>query len=733
MKHRIGRFFVGAGAIALMALVIPAAGTASATPAGARSSTARSSSARSSSATPSAQTFTLTNSGATTTFVGKTKWSPTEGAGPTGKEAPTATAAGPHPLVPASRVSAHVPDVGVTDRSSTIPAARGSSTLRGRARGQAAPGPTASPSALAGATPGLVSVTGTDAYDQGVLHPVYQARKPQPLPGTDVEPPDQGLCAGNGYVMEVNNMVVQLFDSSTMAPLSTHGMAMEKLFGAPEVFGSAGTGSFSVQGDPRCYYTPSTKRWFASQLWLTEVDSPRSFGWAGTFVAASTTTTPTGSWNVYFIPDQFNAQGVDNCNNTSFTTLFGKHTTFTGPSNPCFGDQPLLGVNSNAVFISVNEYGIYRTDAPGGVATEYVLSKKELLHGKKSRIYWGHLGDTVTRPGAGTCPFKPTGTTSSTGTAVHCPFYSIVPAVSDGPYVTATAGTGTGTFYAMSNVTFTTSGGHQVALWKFTDTNAVTAGTAPITGSVTFATTVAYTEPPTALVIGTVTLNESLATQEQGPHPLGTTWKTIFGTTPIKWPRHEGKIATNTDRITTAAYDPATGAVWGALNTGTQLSGRPEAGIAWFRVVPTGSGSTLSATNVASGLVSAPSANVYYPSIAFTKAGKGIMDYVLSGTTFYPSTGYSFVGTTGPTSTIHVARLGVGPADGFSEYTPSYDRPRWGDYSTALATGTTFFFAAEMVNQSCTVAQFQATFTCNGTRDRTANWGTSVNVLPATG
>ena len=721
MKHRIGRFFVGAGAIALMALVVPAAGTASATPAGARSSTATSSATTSSTAAPSAQTFTLTNSGATTTFVKKTTWSPTEGAGPTGAMAPTAT--GAHPLAPASRVSAHVPDVGVTDRSSTIPAARGSSTLRGRARGQAAPGPAASPSALAGATSGLVSVTGTDAYDQGVLHPVYKTSEPQPLPGTDVEPPDQGLCAGNGYVMEVNNMVVQLFDSSTMAPLSTHGMAMEKLFGAPEVFGSAGTGSFSVQGDPRCYYTPSTKRWFASQLWLTEVDSPTSFGWAGTFVAASTSTTPTGSWNVYFIPDQFNAQGVDNCNNTSFTTLFGNNKTFTGPSNPCFGDQPLLGVNSNAVFISVNEYGIYRTDAPGGVATEYVLSKADLIAGTPSPIYWGHLGDTLTRPGASsTCPF-------GSPAAVHCPFYSIVPAVADGSYVTAT----TGTFYAMSNVTFTTSGGHQVALWKFTDTNAVTAGTAPIKGSVTFATTVAYTEPPMAPVQGTVTLSESLATQKQGPHPLGTTWKTIFGTTPIKWPGHEGKIATNTDRITTAAYDPTTGAVWGALNTGTRLSGRPEAGIAWFRVVPTGSGSTLSATTVVSGVVSAPSVDVYFPSIAFTKAGKGIMDYVLSGKTFYPSTGYSFVGATGPTSTIHVARLGVGPADGFTEYTPTYERPRWGDYSTALATGTTFFFAAEMVNQSCTVAQFEATFTCGGTRDRTANWGTSVNVLPATG
>ena len=716
MKHRFGRFSVGTAAIALAALAVPAAvvGTASAT-----SSVARSTAATSSTTTP-AETFTLTTSGATAAIVATTTWAPTEGAGPTGHLAPTATTSS-HRLAPASAFTAHVPDVGVTARS-TVAVAHGASLKGTGGRGQSATGPAARAATVTGPTSSLASIAGTDAYDQGVLHPNYtpSGTTRLPLPGVDVEPPDQGLCAGNGYVMEMNNMVVQLF-TSNLRPLSTHGMAMEKLFGAPEVFGGAKTGTFSVQGDPRCYYTSSTHRWFASQLWLTEFDSS-SLGWAGTFVAVSTTAAPTGSWRVFFIPDQFNAQTVDGCNNTSFTKLFGPSTTFTGPSNPCFGDQPLLGVNSNAVFISVNEYGIYRADTSGGVATEYVLSKADLLKGTPSPIHWRHLGDTVTRPGASTtCPF-------GSPAAVHCPFYSIVPAVSDGTYVTKT----TGTFYAMSNVTFTTSGGHQVALWQFTNTSAVTTS-GPITGSVTFATTIPYTEPPTSLVQGTLTLREPLATQKQGPHPLGTTWKTIFGTTPIKWPGHEGKIATNTDRITTAAYDAATGAVWGALNTGTRLSGKAQAGIAWFRVVPKGSGSGLSATTEAAGVVSAPTASVFFPSIAFTDGGSGIMDFALSGKTFYPSTGYSFVGTTGPTPTIHIARLGAGPADGFSEYTPTYDRPRWGDYSTALATKTTFFFAAEMVNQSCTVAQFKATFTCGGTRDRTANWGTSVNKLPATG
>jgi hypothetical protein len=715
MRHRLGRLLVGTGAIALMALGVPAltaAGTASATSPGAHHpSTA-------SSATPSAEQFTLTTSGATTMSFGTSHWMGTEGAGPTGAQAPTA-AGGTHHLLPAAKVSAHVPDVGVTDRNTTIPAAHGSPRARNAGREGATTGPSARSVSVTGRTPGLVSIAGSDAYDQGVLHPAYKTGMPQPLPGVDVEPPDQGLCAGNGYVMEVNNMVVQLFTSATMTPLSTHGMALEKLFNAPEVFGGAGTGTDSVQGDPRCYYTPTTHRWFASQLWLTELDATAARQWAGEFVAVSTSTAPNGTWDVYFIPDLYNAKGVDGCNDTPPATK--APTTFTlGAANPCFGDQPLLGVNSNAVFISVNEYGLYRTDTPGGVATEYVLSKTDLLDGTTSPIVWGTLGQTVPRPGASpTCPF-------GSPAAVHCPFYSIVPAVSDGSYVTAT----TGTFYAMSAVTFTTSGGHQVALWQFTHTGAVATG-GPISGSVTFATTVSYTEPPTSLVNGTVRLRESLATQKMGPHPLGTTWETITGTAPIKWPGREGKIATNTDRITTAAYDPATGAVWGALNTGAMVAGGAQAAIAWFRVTPTGSGTTLHSTTVASGVLAVTKTSDFFPSITFTNTGKGVMDYVLSGKAYYPSTGYSFVGATGPTPAVHVARMGVGPADGFSEYTPTYDRPRWGDYSTALATGTTFFFAAEMVNQSCTVSQFKATFTCGGTRDRTANWGTSVNKLTA--
>ena len=703
-------------AAALLVLGIPAAtGTASATSSSAAAHTPPA-------PTPgTAQTFTLTSTRTKVRFVGRTTWSATEPAGP----ASSVQTGGSHPLSGAAPVNtAHVPDVQIAAKpGETIATAPGHRGTLGERHGGTGHLTTVSGTPVTTTpTSGLTSIYGTTAYDQGLLHPVYVAGKPQPMPGVDVEPPDQGLCAGNGYVMEMNNMVVQMYSGSSttgMTPLSEHGMALEKLFAAPEVFGATGGGTVSVQGDPRCYYDPASNRWFASQIWLTEVDGTSANSWAGEFVAVSTTAKPTGSWNVYFIPDQFNAQGVDGCNNLPFTTLFTTKTPtkgFTGPANPCFGDQPLLGVNGNAVFISVNEYGLYRGNTPGGVATEYVLSKADLLDGKLSPIYWGHPGDTVTRPGAGKCPFgKPT--------AVHCPFYSIVPAVSDGSYVTSTGGT----FYSLSNVTFTTSGGHQAAVWQFTNTDAVTKGRGHVTGSVTFVTTVSYTEPPNA-------------TQKAGPTPLGDVYEQLIdqrdaaqGKTPQypnPTPLPEGPLATNTDRITTAAYDPATGAVWGALNTGLSTSSAAASGVVWISATPSGSGSALTASTVSSGYLAAKGADIQFPSIAFTNGGAGVMNFSLSGSAYYPSTAYSLVGATGP-SGIHMAKAGVGPQDGFTEYTATYGRPRWGDYSTALATGTTFFFASEMIDQSCTLAQFQATFTCGGTRDMTANWGTSVSRLPA--
>ena len=51
---------------------------------------------------------------------------------------------------------------------------------------------------------------------------------------------------------------------------------------------------------------------------------------------------------------------------------------------------------------------------------------------------------------------------------------------------------------------------------------------------------------------------------------------------------------------------------------------------------------------------------------------------------------------------------------------------RWGDYGAAVAAADgSIWFAAETINQSCTLATFVADTTCGGTRTILANWGCS--------
>lgn len=184
--------------------------------------------------------------------------------------------------------------------------------------------------------------------------------------------------------------------------------------------------------------------------------------------------------------------------------------------------------------------------------------------------------------------------------------------------------------------------------------------------------------------------------------------------------------------MTTAAFDSSTGALIGALNTGVNQaaggkSSRPLTGVAYFVVTPSLSSTGLDASNVTTGYISPSGANAFFPAVAIAPNGNGVINYVMTGTGYYPSTAYSLVSANDTVdSAVHVAAAGVGPQDGFTEYQTPLD-PRWGDYSGSEVVGNNVVFAGEMINQSCSNAQFQTDFTCGGTRDLFINWGTSVN------
>ena len=90
-----------------------------------------------------------------------------------------------------------------------------------------------------------------------------------------VEPPDQALCAGNGYLFEAVNDVAQVFDTSG-TPLLNGGAAVDlnTFFGyAPAIVRSgpnAGQRGPSVT-DPVCLYDKATNRFFFVVLTLDHV------------------------------------------------------------------------------------------------------------------------------------------------------------------------------------------------------------------------------------------------------------------------------------------------------------------------------------------------------------------------------------------------------------------------------------------------------------------------------
>ncbi|MDQ2915734.1 MAG: hypothetical protein M3R40_00990, partial [Pseudomonadota bacterium] len=113
-----------------------------------------------------------------------------------------------------------------------------------------------------------------------------------------VEPPDQGLCVGNGYVVEAVNSVLRVFDPSG-APLS--GVQdLNTFFGYAAAINRT-TGAFGADViDPICHYDPVYNRFVVAITTLHHAGTTSAFNGKNTIdVAVSNSGDPTGAWTVY--------------------------------------------------------------------------------------------------------------------------------------------------------------------------------------------------------------------------------------------------------------------------------------------------------------------------------------------------------------------------------------------------------------------------------------------------
>ncbi|HYL39809.1 MAG TPA: hypothetical protein VET90_00720, partial [Candidatus Binatus sp.] len=153
-----------------------------------------------------------------------------------------------------------------------------------------------------------------------------------------VEPPDQGLCVAPGGVLETVNDVVAAY--SLNGDRMNVPVALSAFFGElPQTFIS----------DPRCYYDPQSKALFASVLVIENLLEPAS-ATSHLDVAVNPSGNPLGTWTVFQI-------------DTTDPTTAGC---------PCFGDQPLLGVDARGVYVSTNEFAIAAVANPPADPTGYL-------------------------------------------------------------------------------------------------------------------------------------------------------------------------------------------------------------------------------------------------------------------------------------------------------------------------------------------------------------------------
>ena len=186
-----------------------------------------------------------------------------------------------------------------------------------------------------------------------------------------VEPPDQGLCVGNGFLMETVNDVIQVFDTAGN-PL-TGVVDQNSFYGyAPAIIRPSTFGPFVT--DPSCLFDPDTQRWYHVVLTLDRVGTTSAFSGKNHLdLAVSNTGDPTGSWTIYRLPAQDDGTDGTPDHNCPLNNNGSGH-------GPCLGDYPHIGADSNGFYITTNEYAFF-PDNIFHAAQVYAFSKTALATG----------------------------------------------------------------------------------------------------------------------------------------------------------------------------------------------------------------------------------------------------------------------------------------------------------------------------------------------------------------
>jgi hypothetical protein len=572
---------------------------------------------------------------------------------------------------------------------------------------------------------------------EGLNH--YQQRYARGGNQFSLEPPDQGLCVGNGYVIETVNDVLNVYsvaNGASVLPDNTatnivsgfprdvnHAVDLNSFYGyAPAINRTTGIrGQFVT--DPSCLYDAATQRFFVVVLTLEVVPTTGAFTTVNHLdLAVSQSANPTGVWNIYRID----------------VTADGSPGATGGPC-PCLGDYPHIGADANGFYITTNSYPW----GPGSFdgAQIYAFSKAQLAAGSAA-VTMQHI-DT-------------TGMVQATSPVAQTePGFTVWPAQSPGTgSFELNAG---GTEYFLSSNAGDEASGHaftgsstNLVVWTLTNTSSLNT-TPALTLSNKVLTVNQYGIPPKQQQPGSGTAPTTAVPQGDCINDTTTVlfngqtgcWRLLFGGEPA----HNEVISrpdSNDTRMQQVTF--ANGKLWGALDTALNPDGGAQrAGIAYYVVNPSAGKLVLQ------GNIGATGHDFTYPAIGVTASGRGVIAFTDTGNTANPSAAYAPIDAqvgAGPWSDVP-GGVGAAQDDGFTSYKSQVGNPprtRWGDYGSAAVDGNSIWIASEYIAHACSYVDWGGPFfaggsgdnllgTCAGanhgpgSRTALANWSTRISKL----
>jgi hypothetical protein len=572
----------------------------------------------------------------------------------------------------------------VTDRSL-------SSAVRGNGRAVKA-------SAKAKSNPGLgLHFEGLNFFDQRFANGRNQF---------SVEPPDQGMCAGNGFVVESVNDVIRVFHSDGTP--ATGVVDLNTFYGYPAAINRTTGVRGPFVTDPSCLYDPTTGRFINAVLTLEVVptgdDAGGFLGRNHIDIAVSNTSDPAGTWTIYRMPVQDDGtEGTPNhgCGHD------GTPPAYRTNPDACLGDYPHIGVDATGFYVTTNEYEFFGDAFVG--AQLYAFSKAQLTSGAAT-VAVTQLDTSTSAPGGK-------------------PGFTIWPAqAAAGQYSTDNGGSE----FALSSTaadeaqcdSLTVCHGNgtssSILLWTLSGTQSLNSPNRSLSLTNRAVAVDQYVIPPKANQPAT------------GDWPQGQCLNIPACATAILLgvPDPFTEVISHLDSNDTRMQQTwlANGAVWGALDTDIIVNGSHQAGVEYFVVNPSSGKLKVQGTLAMAGN------HLTYPAVAALPNGRGVIAFTVVGNDHYASAGYAGIDASNGAGEVHIAAEGVGLDDGFTSYKAQVGDPprtRWGDYGAAAVDGKSIWIASEYIAQSCTLTQWLVTpiGTCGGTRGALGNWSTHISKI----